>query len=184
MRGTGWRVRGWQQLVTVVAAAMLLATAGAVPAQAVVPTGTWTGHAPTEPSGAYGYADWNGSTNGVLLTAAGGALGLGKCETTYFDWNVPSGHYDARASRDCRASATASRTWTDASAVTGMQKLGVCYGDVNTLGSCQEHPSRDVSVSTIPPSFTSGNCSVSWFVRYSTGATSYYGGGSATLASC
>lgn len=178
------RPLAWRRFSSVALAVLFIAMIGTGPASAIVGSGSWTGHAPGEPSGAYGYADWNGSSNSVLLTAAGGSLGSGSCETTYFDWGVPSGHFDARASRDCRAGATASRTWADASAVTGMQKLGVCYATVNTMGSCAEHPQREVSISTIPPAFNSTNCTVSWFIRYSTGATTYYNGGSATVAAC
>lgn len=127
-------------------------------------TGNWT--KTIGPSGTYGYASWD-ATNAVgpqefiTLRAYGSGLGSGNCVTTWFDWGLtPITHYDARAVRDCSGSTAwdAYEGYADTfSPINGMQKLAVCHGANNTLGSCSEHPQRTSNISGVNPSLSTGN---------------------------
>lgn len=157
-------------------------------------SGAWKrpiGPAASSSNYSYGYVSWNASssTKAVALSAYGVAMPTGKCVTIYFDWGLsPITHYDARAARDCRNSQVASRTWSDSkSAIGGMQKLGVCYANLNTLqtgGGCVEHLGATASIASIPANFNATNCSVIRIYRNSSNTVTFYDGGSPTDAAC
>ena len=93
------------------------------------------------PAGSYGTVTWDASTKTVRITTVAGALAAGRCVTTWWDWLTSHGHYDARAVRVCKSGQQSTKTWSgEDSRVTGLQKLGVCYGADNQTGSCKTGP--------------------------------------------
>lgn len=166
-----------------------------------VASGSWAvkvGPAATATNASNGSAYWNATVTPKTLTlsAYGVSMASGRCETTYFDWGLtPVKHYDARAVRTCQNSRSVARSWSDTTpflygaTIGGVQKLGICYALNDTLQSgtgatCTQYPGRTGQISGIPPSFTTGNCSVSWKKRTAAGVETYYNGGSSTKASC
>ena len=84
---------------------------------------------------------WDASTKTVRIITVAGTLAAGKCVTTWWDWLTSHGHYDARAVRVCKSGQQSTKTWSgEDSRVTGLQKLGVCYGADNQTGSCKTGP--------------------------------------------
>ena len=94
------------------------------------------------PAGSSGTVRWDTATRTVTITTVAGTLPSGQCVTTWWDWyTAGQGHYDARAVRVCRSGQSFTRTWSgENSRVSGLQKLGVCYGANNKTGSCQPDP--------------------------------------------
>jgi hypothetical protein len=102
------------------------------------------------PAGSSGTVTWDAATKTVRITTVAGALAAGKCVTTWWDWLTSHGHYDARAVRVCKSGQQSTKTWSgEDSRVTGLQKLGVCYGADNQTGSCKTGPGA-VSASGSP----------------------------------
>lgn len=159
-------------------------------------SGSWAvkvGPAATATNASNGSAYWNATVSPKTLTLStyGVSMATGMCETTYFDWGLtPVTHYDARAVRTCQNSWSVANSWADSkSTIGGVQKLGICYALNNTLQSgtgatCTQYPGRTGDISGIPPSFTTGNCSVSWKKRTAAGVETSYSGGSPTSATC
>lgn len=135
------------------------------------------------PSGSsYTSASWDASDDFVALNADRRSTESG-CTTTWFDW-VRSGHYDARAVRDCDAGAGESQDsfedWSpEYSSVSAMQKLAVCTSSlepprVTSTSNCRKHPDSG-DVETFAP-FSDRLC-ISWRLRYSNGTEEYNSGG-------
>lgn len=130
------------------------------------------------------YVDYSADT--IAVTVQPYILQSGYCLTIYVDiirtFNVPSGyggHYDVRAARSCksnlgRSSGTQYENLLSGIDITGVQKLAVCYGLLNELGTCKTYVG---SVATVDPNFDSNaKCSRSWTVSQS-GGVFYWGGG-------
>jgi hypothetical protein len=95
-----------------------------------------------------GRAIWNGSTNQTTLESNMTNGSSGSCITTYFDWKVSDGqHHDARGLRVCQ-NLSKNAIWSDVSVVTGMQKLGACYGADDTYGTCKQGTGIDLNIPT------------------------------------
>lgn len=125
-----------------------------------------------------GYAAWSGGNNYYEVEAAAFGTSSGKCITTYFDWNVPSGHYDARSARTCANNYTRrSPVGEDWSEVSGMQKFGACYAYKNEVGSCANHPAADIAISGASVNASFPNYTTRVWVRNSDGSTWYHSGG-------
>ena len=105
-----------------------------------------------------------------------------KCLTTWLDWSTASGHFDARAIRNCSlTSHNYGVGTTDVSTPrtfnTGMQKWAVCYGTNNSATqSCTLGP-LSVCPFTYSHSFSSTNKTVRSWVRSSSSQYFYFSGG-------
>jgi hypothetical protein len=122
------------------------------------PSGTATiSHGPAASSGT---VTWDAPTKTVTITTVTGTLPSGQCVTTWWDWYTNGGgHYDARAIRVCRSNEVLERTWSgERDRVTGLQKLGVCYGPNNRTGDCRTDPrSAPITVRASFCNFTTGS---------------------------
>jgi len=115
------------------------------------------------PAGSSGTVTWNTSTRTVTIKTVAGTLPSGQCVTTWWDWyTAGAGHYDARAVRVCKSGQTATRMWSgENSRVSGLQKLGVCYGADNKTGDCKTAPgSTAITVSARFCNFTTGSSTI------------------------
>ena len=133
------------------------------------------------PAGSSGTVTWNASTRTVTITTVAGTLPSGQCVTTWWDWyTAGQGHYDARAVRVCRSGQSFTRTWSgENSRVSGLQKLGVCYGANNKTGSCQPDPrSTAITVNASFCNFTTASTTIK-----STGSVLSCSGGNPTSSS-
>lgn len=161
--------------------AVVLAAALIVALPATAYAGEGSGRLYTGPSNtggdSNGWASWSGYNNTVGVEAAAFGIGSGRCISSYFDWRVSSGHYDARAARTCANNRTRHGDTYEWSGVQGMQKFGACYGYNDQLGSCTNHPSADIAVTTSSINPDAPNYTTRFWIHRSDGSTVYYSGG-------
>lgn len=168
-----WRGSGRAERVGVVATLMLLLL--------VTACGSWS--QTFGPSGSsQTLASWDGSKDQVSLVADRRSTASG-CTTTWFDWKVASGHYDARAVRDCDSDSGATQdidhSWLDLSRVTDFQKIAVGTSGlepptVTSTSNCRKYPGS-TSIETFAP-FSDTMC-IGWQRRESTGSVTTNSGG-------
>jgi hypothetical protein len=135
----------------------------------------------------YGWYAVDEAANQLSVSVYPSNLAAGYCLTTYLDISRnpgPSGsetegsHYDIRAARSCqsnvmRASGLQHEGSTYGIDITGVNKLSVCYGPLNQMGTCRHIIG---SLSGVDPSFNSTKeCSRAW-TRAANGDTFYFHG--------
>ncbi len=167
-------------------------TLTSMPAHAAVITGSLTPPAGWSGSGFYS-VDTTADTLYVSVNAA--ALNAGQCMTVYVDvaraTGVPSGsgsHYDARAARTCqpysqRYSGTQYEGSTYGINITGVQKVAICVGALNTTGTCRVYTGTLAQIQSINPESSNDNKCVRWWSRGSGGGDYYFSGGTPTSCS-
>ncbi|MBB4743995.1 hypothetical protein BJY16_007454 [Actinoplanes octamycinicus] len=151
----------------------------------------------TPPAGWSGSGFWSVDTvtDQLYLSVNAGALNSGQCMTVYLDIarqaNVPAGsgtHYDARAVRTCqsnsqRASGYQLEGSTYGINITGVQKVAICVGALNTTGTCRVTRGTLAQIQAIDPESSSANTCVRWWSRNSSGTNLYFSGGTPTSCS-
>jgi hypothetical protein len=163
-------------------AVVLLATP---PIQASAASGTH--NAPNGRGSGYYHVDY--TNNNLALSATALTLQAGYCVTTYLDIvrqpNVPAGsdtHYDIRAARTCQSNTARSSSMqyegsTYGINITGINRLAVCYGPINTIGTCN-YIIGDLT--GVDEDFNTHNmCSRAW-TKASNGDIFYFGAGDPT----
>jgi hypothetical protein len=125
-------------------------------------------------------ATWSTDAETLQLSVTTGSLAAGKCVTVFFDWKS-SGHFDARAVRDCKSNDSLSMSFTEAkpnTIVGGPNKLGVCYGPDDSKGTClfKSGASGTVFMDWTPwPNSTRSNpCDETWTKRAANGALTQF----------
>lgn len=167
-----------------VVAVTAVATVGfASPANAAVLSGNMT-----PPSGisGYGYYSVDTGANKLYISVDAGNMSSGNCLTVYLDIarkaNVPGGsgtHYDARAVRTCQSNSFHTSSWqlegsTYGIDITDVQKVGICYGRLNQLGTCHVYKG---SLSSVNPESSSDNKCTRFWSKNSSGSTFYFNAG-------
>ena len=133
-----------------------------------------------------GYASWDGSPGKKTVSVngnAGGIIDSGYCQDGWFDWFTGGPHYDARASRSCQpyqsrySGVVQEATYAP---VSGMQRMGSCYGPNNatTSGTCASSKYALRNLEGVNPRFP--NYSTRDWIRDSGGHLLYHSGGSPT----
>ena len=90
---------------------------------------------------------------------------------------MPAGsgtHYDARAARTCqsnsqRASGYQYEGSTYGINITGVQKVAICVGALNTTGTCRVYEGDLAQIQAINPESSNANKCVRWWSRNSSG---------------
>lgn len=179
-------------LTATVVTTFVALTLSSTPAQAAVITGSLT--PPTGWTGS-GFYSVDTTANTLYLSVNAGNLNSGQCMTVYLDIaraaNVPAGsgtHYDARAARTCqsnsqRYSGTQYEGSTYGINITGVQKVAICVGALNTTGTCRVYTGTLAQIQAIDPESSSANTCVRWWSRNSSGTDLYFSGGTPTSCS-
>lgn len=172
-------------LGTVLAAVIVADEAVASPGATVI-TGALTPPKGVEGSGWYA-VDTTKDTLDLHVTA--GKLKKGYCLTVYVDIarkaNVPakSGtHYDARAVRSCQAhgyrgAGVQHEGSTYGIDVTGVQKVAICYGKNNTIGTCHIYKGTEGQIKSIHPQASSKDKCTRFWSRSAAGKNYYFSAG-------
>jgi hypothetical protein len=137
-----------------------------------------------------GYSSWNKSGAQFYVKASRYAQPYGSCETAWFDWGTGSGHFDARAARNCNDGWSAresvpggSESTTGGRTLLGMQKMGACYAPENSYGTCNTN-SLSISgctLATVNSSFPN-NSTRAWVI-HGNGTWDFYSGGTVSSSS-
>ena len=117
-------------------------------------------------------------TRKVFLRVDARTMTTGRCLTTWFDWQHPTDHSDARAVRTCQSTTNVLKEVTgERSTNSGMLKFGVCYAPNQQATGCTNGPNTDIDVGpeTVIPALPN-DCTWS-VVRSSGGTVSEYNGG-------
>ena len=155
------------------------------PSKASAASGTY--NAPNGRGSGYYHVDF--TNNNLALSATALTLQPGYCVTTYLDIvrqaDVPADsdtHYDIRAARTCQSNSARSSSMqyegsTYGINITGINKLSVCYGPLNQVGTCNHIIG---ALSGVDANFDSNNmCSRAW-TRAANGDPFYFGAGDPT----
>lgn len=134
-----------------------------------------------------GYATWNKNTRVVTIKATGYNMTSGNCETTWFDWEVSNGHFDARAVRQCDLSSSLHQGTSTESVPGGfsfvaMQKFAACYGANNTTSGCADSSQAQIPLGSVNPSLNTSNWITRYWLMKANGTTEYHDGGNSRLA--
>lgn len=182
-------------MIGAAALAVILASPGVAEADVECHVGTPNGNKITNvgPTGSGGVqsrgsANWTLSTKSVSpLSATFYNMASTHCETSWFDWGTQTGHYDARATRNCYRIASGSgagKTFTETNTggrtLLGMQKVGACYGKENKAGTCVTNPASHCSLDQVNHEFP--NSSTRVWIRNSNGTWTYHSGGDVASA--
>lgn len=138
----------------------------------------------------YGPSDVDGVSQGrgiwdnpdyTRLLANPFGIASGKCITTWFDWRVSSGHYDARAVRSCKNKVyhQGINHYDDG---IEMQKLAVCYAVNQETTPCKQAPNADMPIDSDNNGSFPNYCTRTW-VLLANGSTQFGSGGSKTSCS-
>lgn len=170
-------------MITAVGAVVGVAT----PAQAAVITGSLDPPGTLAGSGFYSV---DTSANTLTLSVNAGAMAAGYCMTVYVDPSrtpsIPAGsgsHYDARAVRTCqpysqRASGLQYEGSTYGVDLTGVNKVGICYGTNNTTGTCRLYNGTTLEeIRSINPAASSSNYCTRFWSRAASGSDYYFSAG-------
>lgn len=185
-------VRGKVKISKILASALIMVSASVVttsPAQAE-PRAVLKGSL-AAPRGfkATGFYIVDTAKDTVYLSVSAGALKAGNCATIYVDVtrqaNVPkksNTHFDIYFVRTCRAhtqrySGTQNEKKLSKINVTGVGKVAICEGKLNTLGSCHIYKSSLEQFKKVSPAGSTRNhCARSW-TKASNDKNFYFTGG-------
>lgn len=146
------------------------------------------------PYGTSGYYAIDYVRNALVITVRSGDLPPGKCATAYLDIDrvygvgKPRGHYDPRIARTCKPYDSRTSSWQYEGDTYGIefektensgavQKAAVCYGDLNTHGTCTVKVGSIDLIRQINPVSDSNNMCARWFSESRDGTQFYFGGG-------